>query len=176
MQKNKTKRILASSTAGAYERGFSLVEILVSAAIISVVLLAISGIASSSVSISHRTVDTYNATLLLEEGAEAVRTYRDNAWSNISALSSGTNYCPTFATSTNSWSFPASSTCSKVNSIFTRSLTVSAVNRSSTSSNIISSGGTVDSGTELITVTVSWLEGNLTATKTLQFYLSNILS
>ena len=158
-----------------YNQGFSLVEILVSAAIISTILLAIVGVASQSISISHRTVDTYSSSLLLEEGAEAIRTYRDNAWSNISGMSTSTTYCPTFATSTNTWSFPsASPSCAIVNSIFTRSLTVGAVNRSSTSSNIISSGGTLDAGTKLITVNVTWTEGSASTTKTMQFYKSNI--
>jgi prepilin-type N-terminal cleavage/methylation domain-containing protein len=159
------------------EKGFSLVEIVFASAIISVILVAIMGVSSQSVSVSHRTLNTYNAALLLEEGAEAIRTYRDNSWSNISALATSTTYCPTFATSTNSWSFPvASSTCSFVNSYFTRSLTVSSVNRSSTSSNIISSGGVLDTGTKLITISVTWLEGAATTTKTLQLYLSDIFS
>lgn len=159
------------------QHGFSLVEIVFASAIISVVLVAITGIASQSVSISHRTLNTYNASLLLEEGAEAIRTYRDNSWSNISGMSTSTTYCPTFSTSTNLWSFPAaSSTCATVNSFFTRSLTLSSVNRSSTSSNIISSGGTIDAGTRFITIMVSWQEGIATVTKTLQLYLSDILS
>src|SRR3989339_357200 len=50
------------------------------------------------------------------------------------------------------------------------------VNRDNATKDIVTSGGTSDAGTKLITVTVSWKEGGTTVTKTLQFYLTDVFS
>ena len=67
--------------------------------------------------------------------------------------------------------------------IFTRTVVLADVNRdtsvdpnTSTSKDIVSSGGALDSGTKLITVTVSWTEGGATITKNLKFYIIDIFS
>ena len=173
----KIRALKLTANSKKQEAAFSLVEILVAATIISVTLLAVVGIASQSIAISSRTLNTYNASLLLEEGAEAVRTIRDNNYANISGLAAGTTYCPTFSTSTNSWSLtlPAPTCAISNNSIYTRSVTITNVTRDTTTNNIATSGTVApDNGTKLITVTVSWLEGTTTVTKTLQFYISQI--
>jgi len=53
---------------------------------------------------------------------------------------------------------------------------VSAVNRDDTTKDIVTSGGTTDAGTRLVTVTVSWLEGATTVSKSIQFYIMDIFS
>ena len=158
-----TKQKLAS--------GFMLVEILVAVCIITASVIAVTIVAQKSIAVSRQAFNSSQAGFLLEEGAEAVRILRDNAWSNISALTVGTTYYPTFTGGT--WTM--STTPNTVGS-FTRTVVVASVNRDSSTKDIVSSGGSVDSGTKLVTVTVSWVEGADTVTKTLQFYVINIFS
>lgn len=148
-----------------------MVEILVAVSIITVSILAAMAVAQKSVYVARQALHTNQAALLLEEGAEAVRIVRDDAWTNISSLTVGTNYYPTFSSGT--WTLSA--TANTVG-IFTRMVTLSSVNRDSTTQDIVTSGGTLDAGTKLVTVTVSWLEGGTTLTKTLQFYIVDLFS
>lgn len=147
-----------------------MVEILVAVSIITVSTLASMAVAQKSIYISHQAFHTTQAAFLLEEGAETVRIARDNTWSNISGLSVGINYYPTFSSGT--WTL--SSTGNTVD-IFTRTVSVANVNRDNTTKDI-SGSGTNDPGTKLITVTVSWVEGGVTITKTIQFYIIDIFS
>lgn len=146
------------------------VEILVAVSIIVVSVLAAMTVAQKSISVSRQAFHTTQATFLLEEGAEAVRILRDNAWTNISDLSAGANYYLNFSGST--WILEE--TANTVG-IFTRTISLANVNRDNITKDI-SSTGTNDLGTKLITVTVSWPEGGVTITKTLQFYIMNIFS
>jgi Tfp pilus assembly protein PilV len=150
--------------------GFLMVEVLVAISIITVSILAATAVAQKSIYVSRQAVHTTQAAFLLEEGAEAVRIFRDNAWTNISGLTANTNYYPTFSSGT--WSL--SSTPNTVD-IFTRTASVANVNRDNTTKDI-SATGIDDPGTKLVTITVSWPEGGVTITKTLQFYMTNIFS
>ena len=151
-------------------RGFMVVEVLVAVSIITVSVLAAMTVAQKSIYVSRQAFHTTQAGFLLEEGAEGFRILRDNAWTNISSLIVGTNYYPTF--SGNTWTL--SQTANTVG-IFTRTLSLASVNRDNTTKDI-SSVGTNDPGTKLVTVTVSWPEGGVTLTKTLQFYIMDIFS
>ena len=151
--------------------GYMMVEIMVAAAIITGSVLATMAVAQKSVYVSFQALHLSQAGFLLEEGAEAVRIVRDNAWSNISGLTIGTNYYPTFSGGT--WTL---STTSNTVGIFTRIVTFTNVNRDNTTKDIVSSGGTVDNRTKLVAVTVSWMEGGATVTKTLQFYIIDVFS
>ncbi|MFH1200878.1 MAG: hypothetical protein V1484_00920 [bacterium] len=151
-------------------KGFMIVEVLITASIITVSILAAMAVAQKSIYISRQAFHTTQAGFLLEEGAEAVRLLRDNAWSNISSLSVGTNYYPTFSSGT--WML---STVSNSVGIFTRTISVANVNRDNTTKDI-SITGTDDLGTKLITVIVSWPEGGIIVTKILQFYIADIFS
>ena len=146
------------------------VEVLVAASIITASILAAMTVAQKSIYISRESFHATEATFLLEEGAEAVRIIRDNAWNNISGLTAGANYYPTFTGG--AWTLSATA---NTIGIFTRTVNVALVNRDNTTKDI-SSAGTNDPGTKLVTVTVSWLEGGTTITKTLKFYIMNIFS
>ena len=146
------------------------VEILVAVAIITVSILAAMAVAQKSIYISRQAFHTTQAAFLLEEGAEAVRIFRDNTWINISSLTPGANYYPIF--SSNTWT--SSSTANTVG-IFTRTVSIASVKRDNITKDI-SSAGTDDPGTKLVTITVSWPEGGVAITKTLQFYIINIFS
>lgn len=153
------------------QSGFSLVEIVIAAGIISTLLISVAGIAAKSVNVSKRSLNNYKASLLLEEGAEAIRIQRDNSWAGITSLV-GSTYYPKFDVSGGNWTFSSSSSDGVVG-VFTRSVTVANVNRNASTGDIASSG-TADSGTKLVTVTVVWPEGSTTTTKTLQFYTMQI--
>lgn len=145
-----------------------MVEILIAISIITVLVLAVMGVAQKSVSISRQSFHTAQAGFLLEEGAEATRIFRDNAWANISSLSINTNYYPTFGSGT--WILSATP---NTVGIFTRSVSVANVNRDATTSDI-SNIGVNDPDTKLITITASWNEGGSIVNKTLPFYITNI--
>lgn len=147
-----------------------MVEVLVAASIITVSILAAMAVTQKAVFVSRTSFHQTQAGFLLEEGAEAVRILRDNAWSNISSLTAGTNYYPTFSGGT--WTL---SLTPNTVGIFTRTVVISAVNRDNTTKDI-SVSGTDDAGTKLITVTVSWIEGGATINKSLQFYIMDIFS
>ena len=150
-------------------KGFMIVEIIVAVAIIIVSVLAAMMVTQKSIYVSRQALHVSQATFLLEEGAEAVRIFRDNAWSNISSLNVGTNYYPTF-----SGTWTVSTTPSTVG-IFTRVITIANVNRDATSGDIATSGVN-DPGTKLITITVSWTESGQAMSKTLSFYIMDIFS
>ncbi len=148
-----------------------MIEILVAVSIIAVFVLAAMNVAQKSIVVARQSLHTSQAKFLLEEGAEAARIVRDNAWANISALVVGTNYYPTYTGGT--WTLSATS---NTVGVFTRKVVLANVNRDDTSKDIVASGGTLDDGIKLVTVTVSWLEGSTTVSKTLQFYLADIFS
>ena len=150
--------------------GFMVVEILVAASIITISILAATAVAQKSIYVSRQAFHATQAAFFLEEGAETVRILRDNAWTNISSLSAGTNYYPTF--SGGIWTL---STTPNAVDIFTRTVSITNVNRDNTTKDI-SVTGTDDPGTKLVTVTASWTEGGVVITKTLQFYIINIFS
>jgi Tfp pilus assembly protein PilV len=149
-------------------RGFLTIEALIAICIIAGSILAAMSVAQKTISLSGKSLHHAQASFLLEEGAEATRITRDNTWANISNLSLNTNYYPTFSNGT--WTLSPTSTSI---GIFTRTVSLSAVNRDATSQDI-SVSGTLDSGTKLVTVTISWLEKGQSINKTLQFYIMNI--
>jgi Tfp pilus assembly protein PilV len=151
-------------------KGFMAVEILVAISIITASVLATMAVSQKSVFITRQSFHSAQAAFLLEEGAEAVRIFRDNAWSNISGLTPSTDYYPTFSGGT----WVLNSTPNTVG-IFTRTISISNVNRDDTSKDIAEIG-TNDEDTKLVTITVSWPEGGVTISKTLQFYIMNIFS
>lgn len=150
--------------------GFMMVEIIVAIFIIMITLFATMAAIQKGISISRQSIHSAQASFLLEEGAEAVRIARDNAWANISSLTPSTNYYPTFDGGT----WVLSTTPNQVDA-FTRVVTISAVNRDEIT-NDISDIGVDDVGTKLITITVSWQENGQNITKNLQFYISNIFN
>ncbi len=146
-----------------------MVEVLVAVAIITVAILSATGVAQKSVAISRQSTHQLQAAILLEEAAEVVRIVRDNDWTNISNLTTGTTYYPTFSGDT--WNL---STTPNTIDIFTRTITFYSVNRDTTSGDIISTGGSTDPGTRLVTATVTWNEGVNAQTKTLSFYITDL--
>jgi type II secretory pathway component PulK len=150
--------------------GFMTIEVLIGVFIITISILASMTVAQKSIYVSRQALHFSQANFLLEEGAEIVRITRDNDWNNISSLVLGTDYYPLF--SLDNWSL--SSTPNTVG-IFTRKININNVKRDDITKDI-SDIGTNDDGSKLVIVTVSWIEGGTTITKTLSFYIFDIFS
>jgi Tfp pilus assembly protein PilV len=152
------------------QRGFFLIEVVVAASIISVVLILLIGSIQNSVEVSQRSLERTQASYLLEEGAEAIKAIRDNAWTNISSITPGTTYYLNWNGTT--W---VTTTTPQTIDIFTRTFTVSDVSRDA-NADIVTGSGTVDAGTKKITIVVSWVTPSGTKTEDLSFYVSDIRS
>lgn len=150
--------------------GFLTVEIIIAISIIVIFTITALSVAEKSIKVSRRTLQAAQAAFLVEEGKEVVRIRRDGSWNNISSLNTGTTYYPFFTGGV--WTL---TTEPKVVGIFTRTITVANVYRDNVTNDITTSG-TLDLGTKLITVTVSWNDAGVLVTKNLQFYISDIFS
>lgn len=163
---------ISSQKYNAKNKGFALMEIIIASAIISIITFAIVSAAQKGLGLSQRAVHQTQASYLLEEGAEAVKTIRDSSWATISALTLGTTYYLSFNTTTNLWSL--STTPSTIDSFFTRTVVVSAVSRDVNDD--IASSGTVDVRTKKVVVTTSWPSSSGTLSKTLSFYVADVFN
>lgn len=152
------------------QKGFMMVELIVISAVLSIIVIAASYVAKKSIEVSNRTIHTMEASFLLEEGVEVTRILRDSNFDNIDqAIVGSSNQYLTLVS--NTWNLVDTP---QTNGIFTRVINIYSVYRDSTTSDIVTSGGVLDSGTSKITITVSWLEGTTTSSKSLTFYLSDI--
>lgn len=162
--------------------GFTLIEVLVACSIITVSMLALMTTAQKGLSLSNQALIKSQANILLEEGAEAVKSIRDNDWTAISSLSLNTAYHLYFNTNTKLWSLNLSTTnlsgsipSYPVDGVFGRTVTIASVGRDA-NYDILASGGTVDTGTKKVTVTTTWNSPTGVNTKSLSFYITNIFN
>lgn len=152
-----------------HSKGFGLIEIVIGSTILTVSLIAISTYFQKSLQLSQDSGKTTQASFLLEEGIEAVKFFRDTSWQNISSLTVGTSYYLQFDGT--KWATTSSNVF--VDGIFERKLVINNVSRDA-NDDIVFSGGTDDSDTKKVTVSVSWLGRNGTTTKTISTYITNI--
>ena len=157
-----------------FKKGISLVEILVAVFIFSIVLSSLVVATNMYISESGDSLKSAKAAYFAEEGIEAMKTIRDVKWANITSLSTSTAYYLTFNNSSSTNYFWSTTTTATSTDGFTRKITISNVNRNSTG-HIVSSGGTADASTKLITSSVSWLSKSGTTTKPLSTYITNII-
>lgn len=124
----------------------SVIEVML--ATVMFAILATGGIATivHSFSVNRRGEEETQATLMAQEGIEAVRSIKNKGWSNLSAGTTGV------ATTGNAWGFDGNP---DVNGRFTRTIQIDQVMRNS-SGVIVNSGGTVDPDTMKVTSTVTW--------------------
>ncbi len=145
-------------------QGFSLVEVILALAIF--VILAVTGITTilQSFSVNKLGEEQTNADLYAQEGLEAVRSIKDQGWSNLSAGNK------VLSTTGGKWSFNgATDTKDK----YSRQINISSVNRD-LNGNIVESGGNIDVDTLKVTSTVSWnFSGPRNDTVSYSTYLTN---
>ncbi len=132
--------------------GFSIIEIVIAAAIIVTLVTAAAGAWQLYFKVSRTSNQNTQAALLTGEAAEALNLLRDSGWTaNISPLSLGTTYYlywngDTYATSTTPILID--------NSPYSISFVFSEIRRDTTSDNIVSSGGAVDIHTRSVVISI----------------------
>lgn len=149
--------------------GFMMVELLIIASVLVVLIISASAVAQKGIEVSRRSLHQMQAGFLLEEGAEAVRILRDDDWANISGVTIGSNYYTAISGST----YTISQTPATIG-IFTRRIVFSDVYRDASTQDIVSSGGVLDTGTKLVTVSVGWTEGATAMEKNIKFYITDL--
>ena len=152
----------------------SLIEVILGAAIVLFVVTSVVSAYITYLRVGLANVKRVQAAFLLEEGIEALRTMRDAGYTaNIASLSTTTNYYLAFATSTNLWQSTTSPAF--IDGIFGRTVGIADVSRD-TGGVIVTSGGSFDSGTKKITISVSWNSPQGTTTKSISAYISNLFN
>ena len=156
-------------------KGTGLVEVLVATFIFSIILSALITASNSYFSNSEDSLKSEQAAYLAEDGVEAVKTIRDISWTNISSLSTTTNYYLylDLSSSTNVL-WRATTTATSSNPSFTRVLRLADVQRD-VNGRIVSSGGTVDPKSKQVTVSLTWLAKSGTTTKSIVTYVTSAI-
>lgn len=154
------------------KRGFTIVEVIIASAIITVSMLSVMSAAAKGIEFSNLALKQTEADFLLEEGAEAVKVVRDTNWSNISSLTTDTNYYLSYDNNSNIWSL--GTTPNTVDSIFSRVIVFSNVYRDGNDD--IADSGTEDTGAKKVTISVSWASNGQSYSKDLSFYVLDIFS
>jgi len=143
-------RILSSGS----KKGFSIIEILIVIAIIGITLASILGAGTFSVKLSTGLKETAQLNAVAQETMEAVRGFRDGTiWTTngIGTLTVDAAYHPEKTAGVNpSWILVSGE---GITGDFNQKVVFSRVSRDS-NDNIVSAGGSDDSGTRKVTVTV----------------------
>ena len=154
------------------QQGIGVIEVLIGASIITIGLVAL--IESYNVYLNYALANSGNvqAAYLLEEGIEGMTFIRDKGWTaNIAPLSTTTTYYLAFDAVGSTWK--VTTTAQYIDNTFLRKVGITDVNRDA-SGYIVSSGGTYDASTKLMTVTLDYFQGHGTTTRTMSSYISNI--
>ena len=153
----------------SFPEGFSLLEIVVAVGIAALVIFSLGKVNETALRLSSESADRVEASLLLNEGVEAMKFLRDKSWSqNIAPLSTSETYYLTFATTTYAI---GSAAPDLIDGIFARTINISGVTRDA--QDTIAPTGVNDSSTRKVTVTVSWQNRDSYSEK-VEIYLSDI--
>lgn len=138
--------------------GFSIVEIVIGAAIVALVVTAIATAWQFYTKLAGQSVRSTQAALLIEEGGEALQYMRDKGWTaNIANLTNNTTYYLIW----DGTDYKATTTPILINSAYSRTITFGAVQRDASYN--IASSGTVDTDTRTATLNIY---ANLATTST----------
>lgn len=170
--------------------GFFLLEVIIASAIIGTSLVFILGSLGTTLTLAKKGLEETQSAYLLEEGGEAIKIIRNQTWANISSLTLVTDteeaqaetgvqtahaYYLSWANGASA-GLPGSWTLSNSNQKignFTRTIVFQAVYRD-TNKKIVTTGGTLDTGTIKAVVTVSWSTLSGLETESLPMYITNI--
>lgn len=151
-----------------YNRGISLVEVLVGVALIGVVGIFINITVTQFAQIRNNILTDTNKVYLTEEGYEIVRLLRDENWTNISSLSLNTPYYLQVSTTT----LAIGGSSELIDGRYNRNFMVQSIYRNG-SGNIVASttaGATVDTDARELSVYV----GDSNGTNTIKAILVNL--
>ena len=153
-------------------RGFSLVEVVVAVSVIALALVALTtGFNRFLRSELDNTTDI-KAILLLEEGMEITRLFRDDSYnSSLNIFTINTPYY--FSFNNGAWS-ATTTPQTYIDGLFDRQFSLSSVYRDS--NNDIASLGTIDVNTKKVTVSVSYSLHGATTTRLLSAYFTNLFA
>jgi len=139
-----------------YQKGISVIELLVAAFILTVALVGIMGLIAFSLQISTLVKETTQANFVAQETIEATRNFRDGtSWlvSGVGSLTINAAYHPEkTADNPPKWTLVQGE--ESING-FSRKVIFQNVNRDA-NYNIVATGGTNDLDTKKATTTVSW--------------------
>jgi hypothetical protein len=154
-----------------HRQGVGLLEVVIGSAIILTGILSL--VAAYNVYLRYALDNERNvqAAFLLEEGIESVKLIRDGGWSNyITPLAAGTMYYFHFDGSL--WS--ATTTAGQhVDGVFLRTFTIENVYRDG-DGDIVTAGGSLDSDTKKVTVTIAFRIRSGTTTRSISTYITNM--
>lgn len=149
--------------------GFSIVEVLVASVIISLVLVGLHTSTTQALRLVQQSTKRTQATFLMEETMEVLRSKRDAGWaSSLGALSAGTNYFLSFDGS--AWNITTTNVF--VDDLFERKFVLEDVSRDGNDD--IAGSGTLDANTKKITVSVSWRAQTGTTTQSMSTYITDL--
>jgi Tfp pilus assembly protein PilV len=151
------------------QSGFGLIEIVITSTIIVVSFTAFLSFILFSRNATFKAQRNTEAVAAGEEAMEVVRKLKDDNWtSNIASLTAGTTYYPKLTGTT--WSL--TTTNPNTSSYYTTTIVFSNVSRDG-SFNIVTSGGSNDTNSKKVVVTVTWKDSG-TKTVKLTGYIGNI--
>jgi len=166
-----------------YNRGISIIELLVVIMIIGVAVSALISFATFSLRTASLLKQTTQASFFVQDAVEALKNYRDNTgWNDddpgdqydgLGKVSTGvTLQLKLSADTPPRWQLLLGQ---ETLGIFTRDIVIEFVNRDiGIGDNIVTSGGTLDLETKKVTVTVSWEERGGTREFEIITYLTNL--
>ena len=154
--------------------GFLMIEVILSIAISSVLLLAFSTLVLQSNKVSRSNVNEFKASMYLREAIEASRDLEQSNWAEIEK---GACQSPGLChpeISGGAWIFSGGEEV--LEGSFTRSLTVFPVSRDTLvfPNEIVSAGGVDDPNTKRMVVTVGWDENGSSRVLNLETYAYRI--
>lgn len=150
-------------------KGSTLVEVLVVAGVLASIALAVFGTLSLLSRFHQKNMSTIKGQLLAEEGIEAIRFIKASGWSTLTAIPVNTERY--LSLSPSSWT--VTTVPEVIDGLFWRTFKTFSVYRDA-SSDIVSSGGTLDQNTLLIQSSVSWNWRGATSTAQYESYITNI--
>ena len=144
------------------QKGSSILEIIVAVAIFILITSSVVVLYLGSQSTTLRDKEKLQADMYLQQGMEAVRSIRDYSFTNV------TNGTHGLSNSSGYWQFSGSS---DTLGQFTRTTLVESVQRDSGCS-IVASGGTTDTNSKKVTVTMNWdyEAGNSTSISATEYF------
>ncbi|OGD67137.1 hypothetical protein A2442_01940 [Candidatus Campbellbacteria bacterium RIFOXYC2_FULL_35_25] len=151
-------------------KGSGFVELIIGLSIIFVALTSVVSSYNFFFKVAKNNTKVIKAEFLLEEGVEVLKFVRDSDWTNISSLSSGSDYYLSFDGSL--WS--VSNTNVYIDDTYERKFVISDVYRDVDDN--IAGMGALDIGTKDIEVFVSWLSSGATSTRSINIILTDLFS